>query len=351
MRVLGIDPGTGSFDMFGMEKDKVILDTSLSVPKVAADPNILLETAASVFPLDIIVGPSGYGIPVTHIKDMGDKELDLMVPDDKSIPLYGGIRMVLRRMKEQGFPVRFTPGVIHLPTVPDHRKANKLDMGTADKVCCTALAIRDQAERLGIKYSETSLILAEVGFAFTAIIGVEAGRIVDGFGGTAGGPGFLTAGTIDAELVIRLKSFPGLAIFTGGAKDAGGNGDLMPEVMAREREKYAASWNMMLESIAKGIAAMTIAVPRPREILLSGRLTRIPQIARALDVALSRFGKVKIVGRKAKVAKEAAEGAYIIGEGLLGGKYSDLVDGMQLKDARGSMFDHILIKGIDYRKP
>ena len=80
MRVLGIDPGTGSFDMFGMEGDKVILDTSLSVPKVAADPNILLETAASVFPLDIIVGPSGYGIPVTHIKDMGDNELDLMVP-------------------------------------------------------------------------------------------------------------------------------------------------------------------------------------------------------------------------------------------------------------------------------
>lgn len=351
MRVLGIDPGTGSFDLFGMEGDKVILDTSLSVPKVAEDPNILPETAAKVFPLDVIVGPSGYGIPVTRIKDMGDRELDLMVPDDKSIPLYGGIRMVLRRMKEQGFPVQFTPGVIHLPTVPDYRKANKLDMGTADKVCCTALAIRDQAEHLHIDYSQTSFILAEIGFAFTAIIGVEAGKIVDGFGGTAGGPGFLTAGNIDAELVLRLKSFPGTAIFSGGARDASGKGDLMPEEMAREPEKYSASWNMMLESIARGIAAMTVAVPRPREILLSGRLTRVPRIARALDAALSRFGKVRIVGRKANTAKEAAEGAYIIGEGLLGGKYKGIVDGMQLKGARGTMFDHILIKGIDFRKP
>jgi len=37
----------------------------------------------------------------------------------------------------------------------------------------------------------------------------------------------------------------------------------------------------------------------------------------------------RIVGRKAKTAKEAAEGAYIIGEGMLGGKYN----------------------GIDFRKP
>jgi predicted butyrate kinase (DUF1464 family) len=351
MRVLGIDPGTGSFDLFGMEGDKVILDTPLPVPQVAADPNILLETAATVFPLDIIIGPSGYGIPVTQIKNMGDSELDYMVPDDKAIPLYGGIRDVLRQMKKQGFPVVFTPGVIHLPTVPTHRKANRLDMGTADKVCCTALAIRDQAERLKIDFYKTSLILAEIGFGFPAIIGVQDGKIVDGIGGTAGGPGFLTAGNVDAELAIRLRSFPGTAIFTGGAKDASGKADLIPEELAQDPPKYPVAWNMLLESIAKGVAAMTVSVPRPREILLSGRLTRIPKIAAALDNALSRFGKVRLVGRKAKTAKEAAEGAYIIGEGLSGGKYKGIVDGMELRGARGSMFDHILMKGIEYRRP
>ena len=59
------------------------------------------------------------------------------------------------------------------------------------------------------------------------------------------------------------------------------------------------------------------------------RGTRTPDLCDA-SAALSRFEKVRIVGRKAKTAaKEAAEGAYIIGESLLGGKY----------------------KGIDFRKP
>jgi len=71
----------------------------------------------------------------------------------------------------------------------------------------------------------------------------------------------------------------------------------------------------------------------------------------AMRAAHSRFRKVRIVGRKTRIAKEAAEGAYIIGDGLLGGKYKRIVDGMQLKGVRGTMFDHILIKGINFRKP
>ncbi len=118
MRVCGIDPGTGSFDFFAMDGEKIILDTTVPVPRVAENPTVLLDTVREIFPLDMIVGPSGYGVPVTPIKDMTERELNLMVPDDKSIPLYDGIRMVLRLMKEEGFPLCFTPGVIHLPTVP-----------------------------------------------------------------------------------------------------------------------------------------------------------------------------------------------------------------------------------------
>ena len=57
------------------------------------------------------------------------------------------------------------------------------------------------------------------------------------------------------------------------------------------------------------------------------------------------------VGRRAKVAKEAAEGAYIIGEGLLGGKYKSLVDCLELNKARGTMLDYILLKGAEPEKP
>ena len=351
MRVIGIDPGTGSFDFFGMDGEKIILDTSVPVPEIAQDPKVLVDTVRSVFPLDMIVGPSGYGLPVTQIKNITDRELTLMVPDDKSIPLYDGIRMVIRLMKEEGFPLYFTPGVIHLPTVPAYRKANKMDMGTADKVCCVALAIRNQAELYGIGYSETSFILAEVGYAFNAVMGVEDGRIVDGLGGTSGGSGFITLGSMDSELAVRLGRFPGVVLFSGGAKDASGKDGLTPEELAKEHHKYPQAWNMLLESIAKGVAAITVAVEKPREILISGRLSGIPEIAEALAAKLSKFGKVRKVGRQASVAKEAAEGAYIIGEGLLGGKYKGIVDSLELRAASGTMHDYILLKGIELGKP
>jgi len=351
MRVTGIDPGTGSFDFFGMDGEKIILDISVPVPEVAQNPRVLVDTVRSVLPLDMIVGPSGYGLPVTPIRDITDRELTLMVPDDKSIPLYDGIRMVIRLMRDEGFPVYFTPGVIHLSTVPAYRKANKMDMGTADKVCCVALAIRDQAELYGIDYSETSFILAEVGYAFSAVLGVEGGEIVDGLGGTSGGPGFITLGSMDSELAVRLGKFPGVVLFSGGAKDASGKDDLTPEELAKEHHKYPPAWNMLLESIAKGVAAITVAVEKPREILLSGRLSGIPEIAEALAARLSKFGEVRKVERRARIAKEAAEGAYIIGEGLLGGKYKGIVDCLKLRGARGTMFDHILLKGVELEKP
>jgi len=57
------------------------------------------------------------------------------------------------------------------------------------------------------------------------------------------------------------------------------------------------------------------------------------------------------VGRHANVAKEAAEGAYIIGEGLLRGRYKGITDSLELEGARGTMFDHILLKGVEVAQP
>lgn len=351
MRVIGIDPGTGSFDFFGMDSGDVITDMTIPVPEVAENPHILIDTINSCLPLDMIVGPSGYGMAVTPIKDITERDLTMMVPDDKSIPLYDGIRMVVRLMKQKDYPVYFTPGVIHLPTVPEYRKANKMDMGTADKVCCVALGIRDQAERHAINFDETSFIMVEIGFAFNAVMAVERGRIVDGLGGTAGGPGFITLGSMDSELAVRLGDFPGVVLFSGGVKDASGKNDLTPEELAQAPDKYPGAWQMLLESIIKGVAAMTVSVARPREILLSGRLSRIPEIENALSQHLGRYGLVRRVTRTAKIAKEAAEGAYIIGNGLSGGQYRELVQAMDLRDAQGTMYDHILVKGAEIQTP
>lgn len=340
MRILGIDPGTGSFDFFAMEESRILMDSTLPVVEVMHDPQVLLATIERVFPLDLIVGPSGYGLPLLKIEDMTESELDLMVPDDREIPLYQTMRKAMLLMRERGYPVCFTPGVIHLKTVPSYRKANKLDMGTADKVCCAALAIKDQAELYNIEYDQTSFLLVEIGYAFTAVIAVEDGKIVDGLGGTSGGPGFIAMGGMDAEVASRLGKISNRVIFSGGARDLSGKTELTPEELAHNKEKYAASWQMLIESVVKGVAALAAIMQRPREILLSGRLSRIPEIEKALQSALSRFGKVRKVRRQAKVAKEAAEGAFILGEGLLGGKYKALVDALRLREAEGSIFDY-----------
>jgi len=349
MRIIGIDPGTGSFDFFGMDSDKIIIDASLPVMDVAGNPMILLDTIEALLPLHMIVGPSGYGLPPTPIQNVNERELNLMVPDDKSIPLYDGIRMVIRLMKEKGVPVYFTPGVIHLPTVPVYRKANKMDMGTADKVCCVALALSDQAEYYKIDYRETSFILVEAGYAFTAVMGIQDGMIVDGIGGTSGGPGFISMGNLDAELAMRLGNFPGATIFSGGCKEIANDENLTPEEMARKPEKYSASLNMFIESILKGVSSIMVSVPQPREIMLSGRLSRIPEIAQILTTRLSPFGHVRNVMRQAKIAKEAAEGAYIIGAGMAGDKYTGIYDCLKLGEARGTMYDYILAKGVKHQ--
>ena len=75
MRVIGIDPGTGSFDFFGVEDGEIIMDTSVSVPEVAENPGVLMDTVRGALPLDIIVGPSGYGMPVTPIRDINDRDM------------------------------------------------------------------------------------------------------------------------------------------------------------------------------------------------------------------------------------------------------------------------------------
>src|SRR5437660_7074497 len=115
-----------------------------------------------------------------------------------------------------------TPGVVHLPTVPAHRKVNRVDMGTAEKVCAVALAVSDQARRLGSPLSNVSLVLLELGGAFTAAVAVAAGRIVDGVGGSAGPLGFRAAGALDGEVAYLAGEVPKALLFRGGAASIAG---------------------------------------------------------------------------------------------------------------------------------
>ena len=69
-RAVGIDPGTKSFDICGIVGDRLFLDKSIPASQVSGDPHVLVDLLQAAAPLDIVVGPSGYGMPVTEIKDL-----------------------------------------------------------------------------------------------------------------------------------------------------------------------------------------------------------------------------------------------------------------------------------------
>jgi hypothetical protein len=195
VKAIGIDPGTVSFDICGLDGGQVFLDTTLPSPDFAKNPQALIDLLQSTPPADLIAAPSGYGLPLVPIEKFGDEERFLFTLVDERerdrIPVLGGMGKMISLMKASGLPILFIPGVIHLPTVPEHRKANRVDMGTTDKLCCLALGIFDQARHHEIPYSDTSFIYVEVGGAYTSVMAVQAGKVIDGIGGTIGSTAFI----------------------------------------------------------------------------------------------------------------------------------------------------------------
>jgi predicted butyrate kinase (DUF1464 family) len=338
MKVAGIDPGTKGFSLFGLDGDKVFADKMFATEELVHNTRRLIEMLEGELPLDAIVGPSGYGIPITHIKDSKESDLEFMLPKESEVSVNDAIKSFYHFAKEKELPVYFTPGVIHLQTVPRYRKINRMDMGTADKLCCAALALEQFARRHNVRYSDCNFIFLEVGYGFTAAIGIENGKVVDAVGGTSGFPGLLSPGAVDAELAIRIDKQPQDVVFTGGAQSLAG---VEPqELPLHELRKYPDVWNTLIEGAVKDVAAIKVTTPAD-EIIISGRLARIPEIREELQSRLSNYGEVVALRKSAKLASEAAEGAAMIGIGLIGGEYEELVETLELKQASGTMFDHI----------
>jgi predicted butyrate kinase (DUF1464 family) len=352
-RVIGVDPGTLSFDLCGLDDDRVFLEVSIAAADAARSPGLLVERLTAALPLDLIAAPSGYGLPLVPVADLDETQLGqfiLVRPDDRGQPeMVGGLRAMIELMRARRLPAVLLPGVIHLPTVPPHRKVNRVDMGTADKLCVAALGIRDQARRLALAASEASFILVELGGVFTAALAVDRGQVVDGIGGTSGGLGYRGLGTLDGELAYALGSVRKSALFTGGAAFVAGDADLPPEALpgrAAEDPRAKVAWDALLEAVGKMVAALRVSVPAPREILISGRLARVSAIAEALATTLGAETPVRRLGGFAE-CKEAAQGAALIADGLAGGRHRDVVEAMRVRQARGTLLDHLYVAGAE----
>src|SRR2546430_9853511 len=194
-RVIGIDPGTVSIDLCGLEAGRWFLARSGPTAEALADPARFVGQLEAAGPLDLVAGPSGYGLPLTCVQDATEEDLRLaLLAAPGEAGGIGGLRSLVRALARSALPIVLTPGVVHLPTVPAHRKVNRVDMGTAEKVCAVALAVSEQARRLGRPLANVSLVLLELGGAFTAGVAGAPGRALGGGGGGGGAAGLCAAG-------------------------------------------------------------------------------------------------------------------------------------------------------------
>ena len=346
-RVIGIDPGTVSIDLCGLDDGQLYLDETFPTGEALADPAALVAWLGGAGPLDLVAGPSGYGLPLTAARDATDEALRLAyLGAEGESGGIGGLRALARALGRAALPVVFTPGVVHLASVPAHRKVNRVDMGTADKVCAAALAVHEQARRLGVAEPETSFVLLELGGAFTAGVAVDGGRIVDGVGGSSGPLGVRASGALDGEVAFLAGTIPKSLVFAGGAATIAGAPNETPErLAAAETPRAALAWEAYLESAVKAVAALCVAVPGPREVILSGRVAGVRGVRDALAARLGRVtgnAPVHELAGFARVAKQGAQGAALIADGLAGGATAArLVETMGIRDAAGTVLDHL----------
>jgi predicted butyrate kinase (DUF1464 family) len=170
--------------------------------------------------------------------------------------------------------------------------------------------------------------MLELGGAFSAALAVEGGQIVDGLGGSSGPIGARACGALDAEVAYLLgAALSKRTVFSGGALDA--RGELADEGRLA-----------LAEGAAKAALALTVAVPAPREILLTGRLA--PELLDALGARLAHVAPVRAAN-----AKAAAHGAALLADGLAGGRFAALVERLGVRDASGSALDHLRLDGAD----
>ncbi len=341
MRILGIDPGTVSFDLCLLEDRKIKYEESIPSSVVAERPEDMAEKCLSQEP-NVIIAPSGYGLPNRKLSEISEREMFelTLVREEERIPVLDGMKKFFAIVKKADLEILFLPGVIQLPTVPRWRKFNKIDMGTADKMCVGALSVELVSQKKGVTYSEVNHIVVELGGGYNCVITIEKGRIINGIGGTLfPGPGFMNAGAMDGEIAYLLRDFEKNLLFEGGASYLTGSENLPMEGFTREL--YPEAFNAFFEGVLFAICSQR-ALSESREIYLSGRLTKYENIYNPIKVRLEELGyAVSPLPTFSDKSKAAAQGYAIVGNGLYGGCYEPLVKHMMIDKAEGSVTDYV----------
>lgn len=314
MASLGIDYGTASWKLAFIEGPRVLALKQFE-DWTRFEP--VLKEMATDHPGLPMVLPSGFGIPVKRIQEVDDRDLFEMTLR-RGDPTEKGLGQFLQKMRTSDFHAYCIPSVKLLPSVPVHRKVNRIDMGTADKLCAVAYLLHRQLALDESLETQTFLSL-EVGEAFKALIVVQGGRIVDGLGGTAGHMGPRARGAIDGELAY-LYPFDKAKVYSGGGLDTrfGQYGeDGFWEGLEKEIVLFLNFYGL----------SRILVTGRRKEAVIHRLGTRYPMELPLQD----------------DEGYEAALGAAILADGIAGGEFQRLVMHIGLKEVRERVLDWVEI--------
>lgn len=360
VRVAGIDPGTKTFDVVVVEDGEVVFERSIETVGIARDPRALID-ALEDLAVDYVVGPSGYGVPITF----GNEVLDprrfavevLLLSTDEDIKsgaevgeagiwVYDALaKAVTYLVNRYGSRAMFIPSVIQLQTIPWYRKINKVDMGTVDKLASAFLAVYGESTRESKDLSDVNVIVVEMGYGYVGTMAVKGGKVVDAVGGTCASAGTLTAGAMDLEVVVGAKRWNRWDVFHGGVFWISNTFELEDLIKAykNSEEPLASLYLLFIEGVAKDIARAMASVPNVDKVVLTGRYGRNEDVVKHLAELMGNVGLVVARGLKgASISKEAGQGYAAIGEGVVGGRFAEVVNHMGIREARGTVVDYVL---------
>jgi len=324
-RVVGTDPGTSSLDVILLVDGSTAAQARFLPQQIAGGVHELLDLLQNWSPLDLIAAPSGYGLPLIRGDRLTEDHIDQMslirLEERGRSSGVIGLRSMARSLAASGFPVVFLPGGFHLPTIPAHRKAGSVDLGTADKVCVAALALWANGQHTGTPFENSTFAVVEVGSAFTAVLVVAGGRLVDAACGTRGPIGLRSRGLWDGEMAYWLCPLSKSDLFRGGLEDLG---ELGPAAFR--------------ESLTKHLAGLR-AVTAFETIYLSGEGLKRPEILEIATAAAAEVGRpVPLPSLPGTWVKHAAQGSALLADALAGGIHSELARALELESASGELW-------------
>jgi predicted butyrate kinase (DUF1464 family) len=90
---------------------------------------------------------------------------------------------------------------------------------------------------------------------------------------------------------------------------------------------------------------LAVSVPRPHEIVVSGRLARLPELVAALTSSLGDIAAVTPL--RPGPASTAARGGALLADALTGGPRAALVEVLRLRESSGSALDYLRVAGAE----